>query len=342
MSRVVLVTGVCQDLGRRLARSLAANPDVEQVIGVDVIPPRGDLGSVRFVRADIRNPVIAKVVVGEDVDTVVHTSVIAAPGRAGGRSTMKEINVIGTMQLLAACQRAPSLRKLVLKSSTAVYGASPRDPAMFTEDMAPKAMPRSGFAKDAVEVEGYVRGLARRRPDLTVTIIRQANVIGPTMETGIGRYFSLPVIPTVLGYDARLQLCHEQDALDSLRLAVTQDAPGAFNIAGDGVLMLSQAIRRGGRPRLLVPSFAVATVGGWFRSAKLADFSPEQTAFLTYGRGVDTRRMREVLGFEPAFTTEQAFDDYLRGAGRGRLSPDRIEQIEQGLRGLLVGEGRRG
>ena len=177
--RVVLVTGVSRDLGRRFARAAAADPAVARVIGVDVVPPRGDIGDVSFVRADIRNPVIAKVIAKEDVDTVVHMSVISTPGSAGGRNTMKELNVIGTMQLLAACQKAPGLRALVVKSTTTVYGASSRDPAMFTEDMEPRRAPRSGYAKDVAEIEGYVRGFARRRPDVRVTLLRAANVIGP-------------------------------------------------------------------------------------------------------------------------------------------------------------------
>ena len=163
--RVVLVTGVSRDLGRRFAVSMSAHPEVARVIGVDVVPPRGDLGDVSFVRADIRNPIIAKVIAKEDVDTVVHMSVIATPGSAGGRHTMKELNVIGTMQLLAACQKAPGLRHLVVKSTTTVYGASSRDPAMFTEDMQPRRAHQSGYSKDAAEVEGYVRGFGRR-PEL--------------------------------------------------------------------------------------------------------------------------------------------------------------------------------
>jgi len=146
VGRVVLVTGVSRDLGRRFARQIAQDPAVRRVIGVDVIPPRGDIGSVSFVRADIRNPVIAKIIAKEDVDTVVHMSVIATPAGAGGRTSMKELNVIGTMQLLAACQKAPSLQHLVVKSTTTVYGASSRDPAMFTEDMSPMSLPRSGYS----------------------------------------------------------------------------------------------------------------------------------------------------------------------------------------------------
>ena len=128
MGQVVLVTGVAGELGRRYGSQLSRDASVERVIGVDVVPPRGDLGDVNFVRADIRNPVIAKVIVHERVDTVVHTSVAATAAAAGGGASMKELNVIGTMQLLAACQKAPGLRSLVVKSTTTVYGASSRDP----------------------------------------------------------------------------------------------------------------------------------------------------------------------------------------------------------------------
>ena len=310
--KVVLVTGVSRDLGRRHARAIAETPGIDRVIGVDVVPPRGDIGNVSFVRADIRTPVIAKVIAKEDVDTVVHMSVIATPGSAGGRHTMKELNVIGTMQLLAAAQKAPGMRHLVVKSTTTVYGASSRDPAMFTEDMEPRRQPRSGYAKDSAEVESYVRGFARRRPDVRVTMLRCANVIGPDVHSPITSYFRLPVIPTVLGFDPRLQFLHTDDLLAVLGHAVLTDVAGTFNVAGDGVLMLSQAIRRLQRPSVALPSFAVGGLGSVLRRAHMADFSPEQLGFLTYGRGVDTTRMREELGFEPRHTTASAFADFAR------------------------------
>lgn len=327
MARVVLVTGVSRDIGSRFTRLLAADPAVDRVLGADVVPPRDDLGGAEFVRVDLRSPVVSRVLAREEVDTVAHLNVIAAPQHAGGRATMKEINVIGTMQLLAACQRLPSVRKVVVKSSTAVYGASPDDPAMFTEDMEPRRA-RSGFAKDAVEVEGYVRGFARRRPDVIVTTLRFANVIGPRVRTPITRYFTLPVIPTVLGFDARLQFTHEDDLLEALRLATVSDRPGTFNVAGSGILMLSQAIRRMGRPSLPVPGFAAATFGQAFRAFRLADFTPEQLDYLTYGRGVDTTRMREELGFKPSYTTPEAFETFAAAHEPGILAADRIRSAE--------------
>jgi UDP-glucose 4-epimerase len=187
---VVLVTGVSRFLSGHLAARLAANPQIERVLGVDTVPPPRELlrrmGRAEFVRADIRNPLISKVVASADVDTVVHASLSSNPGSSGGRAAMKEMNVIGTMQLLAACQKAPSVRRMVLKSTTAVYGSSPRDPALFDETMTPKDLPSGGYAKDAAEIEGYLRGFARRRPEVSVTVLRFANVIGPHIDTALG------------------------------------------------------------------------------------------------------------------------------------------------------------
>jgi len=272
------------------------------------------------------------VITGASVDTVVHASLSANPGTSGGRTAMKEMNVIGTMQLLAACQKAPSVRRMVLKSTTAVYGSSPRDPAVFDETMVPKDLPSGGYAKDAAEIEGYVRGFGRRRPDVSVTVLRFANFVGPRIDTVLTRYFALPVVPTVLGYDARVQLLHEEDALAVLERASSEELPGVFNVAAEGVLLLSQAIRRAGRVALPVPSPVVGPVGRLFRGARIVEFSPEQMRFLNFGRVVDIARLRDHFGFTPRWTTTQAFDDYVSGrALRPVITPERIEAVERGV-----------
>ena len=69
------------------------------------------------------------------------------------------------------------------------------------------------IAKAICTAKGYVRGFARRHDDVDVTVLRFANIIGSRVDTVLSRYFSLPVVPTVPGYDGRLQLLHEQDAL---------------------------------------------------------------------------------------------------------------------------------
>jgi UDP-glucose 4-epimerase len=141
----------------------------------------------------------------------------------------------------------------------------------------------------------------------------------------------------VLGFDPRMQFLDDADLLDALEHATLRDVAGPFNVAGDGVMMLSQAIRRLGRPALPMPSFAMASLGSVMRQARLADFSREQIAFLTYGRGVDTTRMREVLGFEPSRTTPEAFAHFAESLEPGVLSERRVRAAEAGLHGALDG-----
>ena len=340
--QVVLVTGVSRDLGARFARLLAAEERLE-VVGLDVVPPRQDLGKAEFVRADIRNPVIAKVITTRGVDTVVRLAVVATPGSAGGRSSMKEINVIGTMQLLAACQRAETVQKLVVQSSISVYGASPRDPAKFTEDMSPRAQPRTGFGKDAVEIEGYVRGLARRRPDVVVTTLRLANLMGATVDSHVTRYLSLPVVPRAMGFDARLQFLHPSDAIAALRLVTSDDVAGTFNVAAPDVVTLSQALRKMGRPSIGVPRATAPLVATLVRQARLVDFSADQIDALTYGRAMDTSRFTSQTGFVPRFTSLAALEDFVAVSKLGMLSPERVDStLDAARRVLQTGAVRNG
>jgi UDP-glucose 4-epimerase len=340
LGKVVLVTGVARHLGGRFVRAIRHEPDVERVIGVDAVAPEHGLGGAEFVRADIRQPTIAKVLAETGADTVVHMDVTGTPLGSGGRAAVKETNVIGTMQLLGACQKSPAVRRLVVKSTTSVYGSAPRDPAVFTETMQPKALPTGGFAKDAVEVEGYVRGFARRRPDVAVAVLRFTNILGPGAGTPLSDYFSLPVLPTVLGHDPRLQFVHEDDVIDVLRLAVLEPRrgtlnSGTFNIAGDGVLLLSQCARRLGSPTVPVLPPVIHWLGQFVRTAGILDFSPEQIRLLTHGRIVDTTQMRETLGFSPRYTTDEAFRDFARGRGPGLLPPERLARAVDRLAAAL-------
>jgi UDP-glucose 4-epimerase len=339
MARVVLVTGVSRLLGARFASTLAQAADVS-VIGVDVTPPAHDLGEVSFVRADIRTPVIAKVMASRGVDTVVHMALVASPLSSGGRSAMKEINVIGTMQLLAAGQRADSFAKLVVQSSASVYGASPRDPTRFTEDMSPREQPRTGFGKDSVEVESYVRRLARRRPDVTVTTLRLASLMGAQVDSHLTRYLSLPVVPKVMGFDARLQLLHPDDAVSALLRVTRAEIPGTFNVGANDIVTLSQAIAMLGRPTVGVPRRLAPTLAGLLRQTRLADFSADQIDALTYGRGMDTTRFAEATGFRPTYSSRAALAEFAEVSHRGLLSAERLEPLLDSVLSRLTSGGR--
>ncbi len=317
----VLVTGVTRYIGSALAGRLAAHPGIDRVIGVDAALPepaaRARLGDAEFARADIRSPIISKVIEAAGVDTVVHASASSTPAGSAARSMAKEMNVLGTMQLLAACQSNPCVRNLIVRSTSAVYGSSPRDPAVAFEHTPARSVPSVGKARDAVDIEGYVRGFGRRRPDVRIAVPRFAEIIGPTVRTPLTRYFSLsPLVPVVAGHDTRMQLVHELDVVALLEHLVHGDFAGIVNVAGEGAMTVTQAIRRAGRLPLQIPSPALEGVGRVLQLLHLSGFSAAQVRSLTAGRVLDTTRLRDEVDFTPSFSTVAAFDDFV-----GRLNP---------------------
>ena len=322
MGRVVLVTGVANPFASVAVRRLAEIGEaggISRVIGIDAVVPPGDLGGTKFVRADIRTPVIGKVLAVEEVDTVVHLDVNPHRTRHGG-SGSKELNVIGTMQLLAACQRSSKVTKFVLGSSSAVYGTSPRDPAMWNESMLARGGVRSGFPNDIVEVESYVRGFARRRPDVIITTLRAAQILDPAMHSPLSDYFSAPVLPSSLGFDPRLQFLHLKDALAVLTESVLEDRPGTFNLCADGIVLLSQAARRLGRPIIPLPPLGMAIAARRIIRAAGADVPPDLHRLLTYGRVLDNSALREIFGYEPMYTSAEVFEQFRQQIRPGILA----------------------
>jgi UDP-glucose 4-epimerase len=316
--RRVLITGVGSPVGGRLAALLERDPEFEYVAGLDTRRPTAALERTEFLEADIRSDVIAKLIPQCEVDTVVHNQIVRRPGKGISPRAMHEINVIGSLQLLAACEKSPSIGTIVIRGSAGIYGSEPHAPQFFDEDMARLFPMRTRFQRDVAEIENYFEAFSRRRPEVCCTMLRYQPAIGPSLDTQITRYLSLPACPTYLGFDPRLQFVHEHDALHALVAAVRNPVRGAVNVACPGTIGLTRMVRRAGRPHLPIATPLFGGAVGVARRFGLADFSDDFTRLLRYGRGVDTTRLVEEIGYRPRLTTPEAVDDYL---STRRLAP---------------------
>ena len=319
----VVITGVATHWGAELARTLERTPGVGQIIGIDTSPPEVDLGRTEFVEADIRNPVISRLLPALEPDVVVHCGIVLYPEEGRPSRALHDINVIGTLQLLAACEKVDGLRALVVRGSAAIYGSSPSAPSFFTEDMARRFPLKTRFQRDIGELEGYFDNFARRHPAITCCMLRFQTEIGPGLENPLIRYLSLPVIPTQMGWDPRLQLLHATDANGALAAATLNPVRGAVNVAPDGAISLSRLLRLAGKPAVGIPPGLsgplLKRVGGMLGSA---DLYQDGQLLLKYGRGCDNRRLREEVGYELAFDAEGAARDFAsKKSGMNALFP---------------------
>jgi len=302
--RRVLVTGVSNPLGSEVARRLA--PQVEQLFGCDVADPVAALEEMDFVHADTRLSVIGKLIRQLSIDTVVHLAVVVDSPHDD--RSVHETDVIGTMNVLVGCAGASSsVRKLVLKSSQAVYGAGPREPSFFAEDMVNFDRVASGVTRDMLEMEQLVTEFVLRNERCDTTVLRLGFRV--TEGTSLARYLSLPIVPTFGGFDPRLQLLHEDDTVEAIVRATLGHHPGVFNIAGDGVVLVSQAIAiMGGSAAPFLPPY-----GRWLSTLALrmfagVDLPAHLASVIAYGSVMDCTRAEKEFHWKPAYSTRQAMD----------------------------------
>jgi UDP-glucose 4-epimerase len=336
-SRRILVTGLSTYWGGRLAQALEAFPEVEAVVGVDNEEPQVELERTEYVKVGAQHALLRRVVDAAEIDTVVDTRLVVDSSTTSA-SKAHENNVIGTMNILAACSGADSpVRKVVFKSSTHFYGCEQDDPAFFDETMGRSHPPRTPIERDIVEAEASVNEFAEKHPEAAVTILRFANVLGPDVRTSHIDLFSLPAVPMILGFDPRYQFVHEDDVVHALEHAVKHQRPGVFNVAGDGVLALSEVAGLLGKPYApVLPPWGTGLAAAALRRVGIR-IPPEALAQLRFGRGVDNRRFK-AHGFRYQHTSREAvlkLGEHLRlhPVLRGAQEPYRYErEVEEFLR----------
>jgi UDP-glucose 4-epimerase len=306
--RRVLITGVGSHVGSLLAQRLERDPEVEHVAGLDTRRPKVALERTEFIAADIRDQKIGRLIAPTRVDTIVHEQIVRQPGPGMSSRAMHDINVIGTLQLLAACERVPTLSTIIVRGSAGVYGAEPHAPQFFREEMARLFPLRTRFQRDVAEIENYFDTYARRHTRVSCTMLRYQPAIGPGLRTQITRYLSQPVCPTYMGFDPRIQLVGIDDALEAIVAAVRNPVRGAVNVAGPGTIGLSRMIRLAGRRALPIaaPFFGTVTSAG--QRLGLDTQSEDFQRLLRYGRGVDVRRLTDEVGYTPRQSTVQAVE----------------------------------
>ncbi len=322
MGMRVLVTGLGAFWGSRLAQQIEAFDDVDVVIGVDTTEPRLPMERTEFVRTDSSYSILNRIVSAAKIDTILHTHLLVDSTRQTGRS-LHEINVIGTMNLLAAAGAPDStVRKVVVKSSTLSYGATYKDPYFFRESMSRVGGPRTRVERSLLETAAMVRDFAEDNPHVVVTKLRFSNVLGGDLGTVFSRALRLPFAPEVLGFDPPLQFVHEDDVIGALLFATRHEIPGVFNVAGDGTLPWSEVRSIVGRRRVPLPPVLTSVAADALRALRVVDLPAETLALLRYGRGVDNSRFKRA-GFRYRHSSVGAVVAFAEGLRLERTIGDR-------------------
>jgi UDP-glucose 4-epimerase len=337
LGRRVLITGLDTFWGGRVAQALESRSEVEMILGLGTDHPKVPLERTEFVRSDQRYSILNRIVRATQVDTIVHTFLETNTMSFSG-AALHEINVIGTLNLLAAAG-APgsSVRKVVVKSSTLVYGAGESDPTWFREEQQRTTPVRTRLERSLLEVETVVRDFTEDNPHLTVTVLRFANVLGTDIVTPISHDLRRRVLPSIAGFDPLVQFVEEDDVVRSLEFVIYNHLPGVFNVAGTGKVPWSEVASIGNAWLLPLPPVRPSLFAAPLRLLRGLQFPPEMESLAHWGRGVDTSKLL-AAGFDYRYSTAGAIESFARANNLRRATGDirpeyRYEQdVEQFFR----------
>lgn len=320
--RRALVTGVAGFWGGSVAQVLEADPAVEVVVGVDSAEPTAALERTAFVHCDDDLSDLPRTLGALGIDTVVHAGLLVEETHSDARR-IHEHNVIGTLNLLAACSApAVTVRNLVVKSSALVYGAGPRDPNWFDERTERSSPARTRVERSLLDVEAQVASFVEERPETKVAVLRVADVVGARVATPLGRALGLPAIPKIFGFDPLLQLVDATDVVRAITFALEAGIEGTFNVAADDRLPWSELIALAGGVAWYLPPLFTHVALEPLAQLQILDLPPETLELLRYGRGLDNRLLKS-HGFTYRATTAGAVRQLVSrpGAPRSGAAP---------------------
>jgi UDP-glucose 4-epimerase len=306
----VLVTGGSGYIGTRLMEALAARPDVAEILDVDVRPPRATIPKVRHVERSVTEDLRSAFTRAQAVDVAMHLAWTVDPLR--DTAQQRAICIGGSKRFLEGCA-AGDVGHVFFMSSATAYGAHPSHAAPVDESEPLKDRHHFQYSAEKREAEGLFRRFAADRPRTLLQMARPVVVAGPNVSNFIFRSMERPFAARPLGADPRVQLVHEEDCAAALVAIVASRRPGAFNVAADGSLPLSEIARRLGTRLVSLPMpllrglVAASWRAGW---TSVSEAPPGYVDFIKYPWSVSNRRLKEEVGFRFRYTAEETFESY--------------------------------
>jgi UDP-glucose 4-epimerase len=308
---VIAVTGPRSFIGAGVIDRLLARSRAVRVVAIDARRPFGLDARVRFHRLDLTEPTadgrLAEILAQERVEALVHAAFRTDP--TPDLEMDHELETIGSLHVMHACAAA-KVKRLVVASSTMLYGPWPDNPNFLSERHPLRGHPDAHSVADRIEMETLLDEWSRRYTDTEVTVLRPCWIFGPSYWNSVVRYFSLPVVPRPMGYDPLMQFVHEDDVLDCFERSVLVPHPGVFNVVGRGVLPLSTVLKLARKRSLSLPSALLYRMAYYPAQGQSGD---PPAAFYDYLRHLwvaDGARGWEAFG-EPVYSTREAWISFV-------------------------------
>ncbi len=303
----ILLYGIDSILGIKVAQKLV-DQDGVRLIGWGNRPPVMPLQTVDVLTARLSDDQIAKLIQAEGIDTVIRLDPASQISSDNDNTLLHQPDIRRTADAIMT-YAANGVQRIVIHSSSLVYGANPVNPAFISEEQPLPAPAEEVSALSYGDLESFVSEMPDANPDLQVVTLRCAPLVGGGVWSPFASYLNQAMPATLLGYNPRVQVLHADDAAQAFVLAATSDAVGPFNLASSGSTTLERAIRLVGHMPLPLPELLLNVGASLRMNQKASGDWPFDQAFLRYACVVDTQRAGNELGWTAEYDIETALHE---------------------------------
>jgi UDP-glucose 4-epimerase len=313
----VLVTGAAGYVGRLCVAALAKRRDeLSALVALDwVDTDRSDeLEGVAYEQGDICDPALKDLFRSHGIDTVVHLASIVRAPKGAPKDLAYRVDVLGTKNVLEACE-AVGAKRLIVTSSGAAYGYHSDNPDWLDEQDPLRGNDEFEYSKHKRIVEEMLAKWRQERPELRQIVFRPGTIVGEDVHSPVTDLFEKPVILGIVGSSSPFVFIWDQDLVACLVDAVFSDKVGVYNQAGDGALTPREIAKMLNKPYVPLPATVVKGILWTLKGLGLTDNGPERVKFLRYRPVLSNRRLKEEYGYVPQLTSREAFELYARARG---------------------------
>ena len=313
MGVTVGITGVNSYFASTILDLMENDKNIDKIIGIDFRPWKGGYSKVIFFQEDIRSKNIIDIFKG--VDILYHFAFIV--GEIKDKNEACDININGSKNIFEACVKN-KIKKVIYTSSATVYGVNKDNPIGIKEDSPLCIHKDSYYNTSKVVVENFVSDFFSNHPEITLTILRVAMLLGPNTDNMFSKLYDLPVLALSMGRTTYQHFIHEKDLGDALYLTLTKDLPGIYNVGADDAVPSSWAWNKAGVKIIPLPSPIIKQIanigykmgvlpasGGWASLSEYTIFSKNE-------------KFKKASGWQPKYSSKETFLDFLNSRQRGK------------------------
>lgn len=302
--KTILITGA----GGALAQEVIKRLKVDfEIVAVDFRRRVRIDEDIHSYRVDFNKRAFEDIFRNHSIDGVIHL------GRMGlfesDHTSRYTTNVLGTQKLLDLCCKY-QVHQVIVMSTYFVYGASPYNPSLLTEDYPLKASELTMDLVDAVELENLANIYLWKHPDIHVTILRPCNVGGPGVLNSMSLLLSRKSAPVLMGFSPMMQFVHVEDMADGVVLAFEQNKPGVYNVAPDDWVAYQKALQQCGCNLVHVPSVPQRLAYRIMKLWGLKAFPSYLINYYKYPVILDGGLFKETFGWKPKRSLDELFSFY--------------------------------